>query len=71
MSNLYLNNEEQITFSLRWLYEAYGYSRYEMSKFEEYDLYPFDYKERPRQSGRSKGLLRRKGLPRFQGNILL
>ena len=39
MSNLYLNNEEQITFSLRSLYEAFGYSRYEMSKFEEYDLY--------------------------------
>ena len=35
----YLKNEEKIIFSLRGLYERYGYSRYKMSKFEEYDLY--------------------------------
>ncbi len=30
---------EQITFSLRSLYDGYGYTRYKMNKFEEYDLY--------------------------------
>lgn len=30
---------EQITFSLRALYDQYGYTRYKMNKFEEYDLY--------------------------------
>lgn len=30
---------EKMTFSLRSLYEQYGYARYKMSKFEEYDLY--------------------------------
>ena len=33
MSNLYLNNEEQITFSLRSLYEAFGYSRYRRHRY--------------------------------------
>lgn len=31
--------KEQIAMNLRGLYEAYGYSQYRMSKFEEYDLY--------------------------------
>lgn len=30
---------EKMTFSLRSLFEQYGYARYKMSKFEEYDLY--------------------------------
>ncbi len=35
----YLKNEEKIIFSLRGLYEQYGYRRYKMNKFEEYDFY--------------------------------
>lgn len=34
-----LKNEELAAFSLRSLYSRFGYSRYKMSKFEEYDLY--------------------------------
>ena len=34
-----LDFTEQGTFSLRTLYNRYGYSPYKMSKFEEYDLY--------------------------------
>jgi len=34
-----LKNEEKAVFNLRELYGSYGYSRYKMSKFEEYDLY--------------------------------
>ena len=34
-----LDFTEQVTFSLRTLYNRYGYSPYKMSKFEEYDLY--------------------------------
>lgn len=30
---------EKMTFSLRSLFEQYGYARFKMSKFEEYDLY--------------------------------
>ncbi len=37
--NIVLKNDEKAVFSLRSLYEKYGYSRYKMSKFEEYDLY--------------------------------
>ena len=33
------NFTEQIVFSLRALYNRYGYTQYKMSKFEEYDLY--------------------------------
>ena len=33
------NNSEKAIFTLRGLYERYGYSQYKMSKFEEYDLY--------------------------------
>ena len=34
-----LNNTEKIIFALRALYMKSGYSRYTMSRFEEYDLY--------------------------------
>lgn len=35
----FLRDEERITLYLRSLYESYGYSKYRMGKFEEYDLY--------------------------------
>lgn len=34
-----LKNDEKAIFSLRELYQKYGYSQFKMSKFEEYDLY--------------------------------
>ena len=34
-----LRSEEQTMYRLRGLYEKYGYRRFKMSKFEEYDLY--------------------------------
>ena len=34
-----LRREERAIFELRNLYEQYGYKKYKMSKFEEYDLY--------------------------------
>ncbi len=34
-----LTNEEKIIFTLRALYDRFGYSLYKMSKFEPYDLY--------------------------------
>ncbi|MBQ3054709.1 MAG: ATP phosphoribosyltransferase regulatory subunit [Oscillospiraceae bacterium] len=34
-----LKYEEKAIFSLRALYQTYGYAQYKMSKFEEYDLY--------------------------------
>ena len=34
-----LKNEEKAVYSLRTLYDRYGYSPFKMSKFEEYDLY--------------------------------
>jgi len=37
--NSTLHREEQAIFDLRELYEQYGYKKYKMSKFEEYDLY--------------------------------
>lgn len=39
MNGVSLLPSERITFALRSLYDAYGYSRYKMTKFEEYDLY--------------------------------
>ena len=36
---LVLKNDEKAIFTLRSLYEKYGYSQFKMSKFEEYDLY--------------------------------
>ncbi len=34
-----LKNDERAAFALRSLYRRYGYTRYKMNKFEEYDLY--------------------------------
>lgn len=34
-----MNKDEELVFTLRSLYEQYGYTQYKMSKFEEYDLY--------------------------------
>ena len=34
-----MNEQERISFRLRSLYSEYGFERYRMSKFEEYDLY--------------------------------
>ncbi len=34
-----LKSEEKVSFSLRSLYSRFGYGRYKMNKFEEYDLY--------------------------------
>ena len=34
-----LTNEERVILALRTLFHRYGYTRYKMSKFEEYDLY--------------------------------
>lgn len=34
-----LSTEERVTYALRELYGAYGYKRYKVGKFEEYDLY--------------------------------
>ena len=34
-----MDSQERIGFMLRSLYAGYGYNRYRMSKFEEYDLY--------------------------------
>ena len=39
MNNIYLKSEEKAIFTLRSLYQKYGYMPYKMSKFEEYDLY--------------------------------
>ena len=39
MQELPLGFNERVIFALRSLYNRYGYSRYKMSKFEEYDLY--------------------------------
>ncbi len=37
--NFTLEKDEKIIFSLRELYKNYGYTKYRMSKFEEYDFY--------------------------------
>ena len=34
-----LQNDERAALKLRALYEGYGYSKYKVSKFEEYALY--------------------------------
>lgn len=39
MSDTILRGDEKLGFALRGLYESYGYSRFKMSKFEEYELY--------------------------------
>ena len=37
------NRNDTVLYNLRSLYEQYGYKRFKMSKFEEYDLY-LEYK---------------------------
>ena len=39
ISDTVLKNDEKAIFKLRELYSRYGYMRYKVSKFEEYDLY--------------------------------
>ena len=39
MTDVILKNEERAAFSLRELYQRFGYVPYKMSRFEEYDLY--------------------------------
>ncbi len=39
IDNALLKYDEESVFKLRSLYKDFGYSRYKMSKFEEYDLY--------------------------------
>ena len=39
ISDLVLKNDEKAIFGLRELYSRYGYMKYKVSKFEEYDLY--------------------------------
>ena len=34
-----LNKQEQVSYTLRGLYQNYGYQQYKVSNFEEYDLY--------------------------------
>ena len=52
MSNMYEGMEyiEQIDYKLRSLYGKYGYSRFKMSKFEDYDLYSRNVDFIPRES---------------------
>lgn len=38
-AEMLLKKEEQVIFALRALFEQYGYKKFKMSKFEEYDLY--------------------------------
>ena len=38
-NRIFAGFEEKVTFALRDLFSSYGYSRYKMSRFEEYDLY--------------------------------
>jgi ATP phosphoribosyltransferase regulatory subunit len=38
-NELYLTSEEKTVLALRGLYESYGYKRFKINKFEEYDLY--------------------------------
>lgn len=39
ISNMLLKKEEEVIFSLRAIFEQYGYKKFKMSKFEEYDFY--------------------------------
>ncbi len=39
LQNTVFENDEMVIFKLRSLYKGYGYSKYKMSKFEEYDFY--------------------------------
>ena len=39
MNTSTIKSDERIIFELRSIYNHFGYSRYRMSKFEEYELY--------------------------------
>ena len=41
-AEMLLKKEEQVIFSLRGLFEQYGYKKFKMSKFEEYDFYAYN-----------------------------
>ena len=38
-AEMLLKKEEQVIFSLRAIFEQFGYRKFKMSKFEEYELY--------------------------------
>ena len=38
-AEMLLKKEEQVIFSLRAIFEQFGYRKFKMSKFEEYDFY--------------------------------
>ena len=38
-NNAILRRDEEYVLGLRRLYDAYGYKKFKMSKFEKYDLY--------------------------------
>jgi len=46
-----LKNDEKAVFELRSLYENFGYRKYKMSKFEEYDLYAHNKNFLPKSDG--------------------
>lgn len=51
MTEPMLKNDEQAVFALRSLYETFGYRKYKMSKFEEYDLYARNRNFLPKADG--------------------
>ncbi len=42
LSDNVLKHSERVLYRLRELYQGYGYARYKVSKFEEYDLYAYN-----------------------------
>ena len=42
LSDQVLKESERVLYRLRELYQGYGYARYKVSKFEEYDLYAYN-----------------------------
>ncbi len=51
MTDTILKNDEKAVFALRSLYENFGYRKYKMSKFEEYDLYAKNKSFLPQSDG--------------------
>lgn len=51
MIDAILKNDEKVVLELRALYESYGYRKYKMSKFEEYDLYAENKSFLPQSDG--------------------
>ncbi len=51
MTETILKNDEKAVFELRSLYETFGYRKYKMSKFEEYDLYAKNKSFLPQSDG--------------------